>query len=211
MGNFSRRNQNLPASRSKNLSTKRSYILNFELTGPSLSILPCQFDQGYMIFDRTPGVEGHFEVYKSERLCSPAELNNLPSRRGHFIPVGRLSSSHPVRAYKFNYPHLCLASWDRFVVTFNVPEMEVESIFPCDGLGGNTRFNYIDFDENYVFLVGRDVWVYERRNGQLIWSLKKWCREGETNKPSGYKYSSNGIGAPDLLPLCILYEYALER
>ncbi|GAK64497.1 uncharacterized protein PAN0_005c2711 [Moesziomyces antarcticus] len=129
-----------------------------------------EFSRGWFVFDR-PGI-GHFEVWRSERLVP--DLGRPPDR-GHYQRFAVLSSTRPVRAYRFQFPYLCAASQDGFVMIWNVPDKElVQSIDFRDSPHRDGNVNYIDFDDDFVFLNGvgaKSVSVYSRRTGRQVWNM----------------------------------------
>ena len=136
-----------------------------------------EFSRGWMIFDR-PGI-GHFEVWRSERLVP--DLGRAPDR-GHFQRYTILSSTRPIRAYRFQFPYLCAASQDGFVMIWNVPQQEVvETIDFRNSSHRESNINYIDFDDDFVFLVGlgaKSVSVFSRHTRQLVWNMGQHFASG---------------------------------
>lgn len=141
---------------------------------------PCphlEFSRGWMIFDR-PGI-GHFEVWRSERLVP--DLGRAPDR-GHYQRFTVLSSVRPIRAYRFQFPYLCAASQDGFIMIWNVPQKEVvETIDFRQSAHREGNINYIDFDDEYVFLVGngaKSMSAFSRHNGEMVWNMGQHFASG---------------------------------
>ncbi|KAJ1041128.1 hypothetical protein NDA10_004999 [Ustilago hordei] len=136
-----------------------------------------EFSRGWFIFDR-PGI-GHFEVWRSERLVP--DLGRAPDR-GHYQRFTILSSTRPIRAYRFQFPYLCAASQDGFITIWDVPQQEVvETIDMRDSAHRGGNITYIDFDDEFVFLNGigaKSVSVFSRRTQRLVWSLGQHFASG---------------------------------
>lgn len=136
-----------------------------------------EFSHGWMIFDR-PGI-GHFEVWRRESLVP--DLGRPPDR-GHYQRFTVLSSTRPIRAYRFQFPYLCAASEDGFILIWNVPQQElVETIDFRDSPHRGGNINYIDFDDEFVFLNGRgakSVSVFSRCTKSMVWTLGQHFASG---------------------------------
>lgn len=140
-----------------------------------------EFSEGYMVFDRlgayavrsqlTAGI-GHFEVWRSERLLGDLSEE---ARRGAFRRYTILTTAHPVRAYRFQYPTLVCSTLDGFVLQFDVPQKTLTHSFAVSGgVNEGLNVNYIDFDDNFIFLVGNGcdaVTVLHRETGEVAWAL----------------------------------------
>ncbi|SPO25335.1 uncharacterized protein UTRI_03254_B [Ustilago trichophora] len=140
---------------------------------PRTATRPCphlEFSRGWLIFDR-PGI-GHFEVWRSERLVP--DLGRDPDR-GHYQRFTILSSIRPTRAYRFQFPYLCAASQDSFIMIWDVPQQQlVESIDMRGSPHRDGNITYIDFDDEFVFVNGvgaKSVSVFSRRTQQLVWNM----------------------------------------
>lgn len=188
-----------------------------------------------MIFNSDDEERG-FTVLKAVQLCSDEEIQahdeqfrpRIPTTRtrGSYISLGKLRCPHPIRAYKFNYPNLMAATWDKFVVTFDVPKMELISSFKCrkdykvplgendimfnhqeDG-GEPIKFNYIDHDSEFVYLIGvnREVLVYDRETGRLLWNLDDYWTSRKPQSLACQWKNSRG-----LKPLCEFEEISLIK
>ncbi|PWN50513.1 hypothetical protein IE53DRAFT_387168 [Violaceomyces palustris] len=137
-----------------------------------------EFSQGWMIFDR--GGLGHFEVWRSERLIQDL---GRPPRRGHYQMYTILNSPRSIRAYRFQFPMLAAATLDGGVLFFDVPRKEVvQTIDISQSAHRDANVNYIDFDDEYVFLVGtgaKCVTVFSRETGEMVWSLGSHFEQGK--------------------------------
>ncbi|EST05594.1 Quinonprotein alcohol dehydrogenase-like superfamily [Kalmanozyma brasiliensis GHG001] len=137
-----------------------------------------EFSRGWMIFDR-PGI-GHFEVWRRESLVP--DLGRPPDR-GHYQRFAVLSSTRPIRAYRFQFPYLCAASQDGFILIWDVPQQElVETIDFRDSPHRGGNINYIDFDDEFVFLNGlgaKSVSVFSRRTKRLVWNMGQHFAAGQ--------------------------------
>ncbi|TKY85700.1 hypothetical protein EX895_005240 [Sporisorium graminicola] len=137
-----------------------------------------EFSRGWMIFDR-PGI-GHFEVWRRENLIP--DLGRPPDR-GHYQRFTVLSSTRPIRAYRFQFPYLCAASQDGFILIWNVPQQElVETIDFRDSPHRGGNINYIDFDDEFVFLNGlgaKSVSVFSRRTSRMVWNMGQHFAAGQ--------------------------------
>ncbi|SPO25889.1 uncharacterized protein UTRI_03254 [Ustilago trichophora] len=140
---------------------------------PRTATRPCphlEFSRGWFIFDR-PGI-GHFEVWRSERLVP--DLGREPDR-GHYQRFAILSSIRPTRAYRFQYPYLCAASQDGFIMIWDVPQQQlVETIDMRGSPHKDGNITYIDFDDEFVFVTGmgaKSVSVFSRSTQQLVWNM----------------------------------------
>ncbi|GAC94128.1 hypothetical protein PHSY_001697 [Pseudozyma hubeiensis SY62] len=137
-----------------------------------------EFSRGWMIFDR-PGI-GHFEVWRRESLVP--DLGRAPDR-GHYQRFTILSSTRPIRAYRFQFPYLCAASQDGFILIWDVPRQElVETIDFRNSPHRGGNINYIDFDNQFVFLNGlgaKSVSVFSRRTKSLVWNLSQHFASGQ--------------------------------
>lgn len=129
-----------------------------------------EFSRGWFIFDR-PGI-GHFEVWRSERLVP--DLDRAPDR-GHYQRYTILSSTRPIRAYRFQFPYLCAASQDGWITIWHVPQQQVvEEIDMRGSPHRDGNITYIDFDDEFVFLNGvgaKSVTVFSRQTKQLVWNM----------------------------------------
>ncbi|CBQ72963.1 conserved hypothetical protein [Sporisorium reilianum SRZ2] len=149
-----------------------------------------EYSRGWMIFDR-PGI-GHFEVWRRESLVP--DLGRPPDR-GHYQRFTVLSSTRPIRAYRFQFPYLCAASQDGFILIWDVPQQElVETIDfrHSPHRGGN--INYIDFDDEFVFLNGlgaKSVSVFSRRTKSMVWNMGQHFAAGQP-PPSTWRLEEHG-------------------
>lgn len=127
-----------------------------------------EFSNGWMIFDRL----GYFEVWRSERLVEDLADE---ARRGAFQRFTILDPPRDVRAFRFQYPSLVCSSLDGYVLEFDVPHKTlVRSIRVGGGVNEDANVNYIEFDDDFVFLVGSGcdaVTVLDRVTGEVVWTL----------------------------------------
>lgn len=136
-----------------------------------------EFSRGWMIFDRQ-GMD-HFEVWRSERLIP--DLGRAPDR-GHFQRFTVLSSTRAIRAYRFQFPYLCAATQDSHILIWDVSQQKVvETIDFRDSPHSGHNVNYVDFDDDFVFLVGagaKSVSVFSRRTQRMVWTLGRHFASG---------------------------------
>lgn len=148
-----------------------------------------KFSHGWMIFDRQ-GL-GHFEVWRSERLV--ADLGRAPDR-GHFQRFTILDSVRPIRAYRFQYPYLCAATQDGFILIWHVPQQKVvETINMRDSPHRDGNITYIEFDDEFVFLNGvgaKSVSVFSRATQQMVWNMGQHFASGAL-PPTTWRFDRN--------------------
>ncbi|EPQ30357.1 uncharacterized protein PFL1_01883 [Pseudozyma flocculosa PF-1] len=147
-----------------------------------------EFSEGYMIFDRID--LDHFEVWKSERISSRDELGGKAPERGRYLPHARLTSPRAIRAYRFQFPVLAAATRDGAVLLWNVPERRLfQTIDISASPHGDGNINYIDFDDEYVFLIGdgaKNVSVFSRATSRMAWNLGEHFEKGRAG-PSTWR------------------------
>ncbi|WFD29974.1 hypothetical protein MSPP1_000988 [Malassezia sp. CBS 17886] len=91
-------------------------------------------------------------------------------RRQRPVDIGR-----PSRAFRFQYPTLFCYSADDFVTEYNITSrttVAAHSVAHTQHRENNV--NYIDFDDDFFFLVGDGggaVSIFSRRSGDLLWTL----------------------------------------
>lgn len=166
-----------------------------------------EFSNGHIVFDR-PGL-GHFEVWRSERLVP--DLGRPPDR-GHYQRLCIIGSTRPIRAYRFQYPILAMASQSGFIELWNVPDQTImETINVTSSIHNNGNITYIDFDDEFVFLTGmgaKSVSVFSRQSKQLAWNMGQHFANGGLGpttfgiQPKEYENSSSSsmFGEQDLVP-----------
>ncbi|UZJ51078.1 hypothetical protein CBS101457_000398 [Exobasidium rhododendri] len=125
-----------------------------------------EYDRGHLVFDRV----GHgIEVWKT-----PYSILN-PVGRGCFALHATLDSSHPTRAFRLQFPILAVATQDNLVLLWDilletiVSEYSIQDTIHVDG-----NINYIDFDDDFIFLAGtgaKSVTIISRKLGVVIWTL----------------------------------------
>lgn len=136
-----------------------------------------EFSRGWLIFD---GQENSFEVWRRESLVP--DLGRTPNR-GHYQRFAFLNSERLFKAFRFQFPYLCAASRDGFVLIWNVPLQEVvETIDVRSSAHDAGNVVYVDFDNRFVFLSGsgaKSVSVFSRRTKRLVWSLGQHFASGK--------------------------------
>lgn len=82
-------------------------------------VRPCahlEYSEGWAVHD-TLGRD-HFHIWRFERLAEDV----LSPRRGILRRYGSLRCPYDVRAYRMHYPYLAVATANKRIVVYNVPE-----------------------------------------------------------------------------------------
>lgn len=135
-----------------------------------------EFDNGWLVFDRD--APGHFEIWRSARLVPDAH----EAHRGEFVRYTILDVPEMVRAYRLQFPTLALyVHASRSVTIFDTyAELDVrtKSLVRRVPLGhtlhGHRNIHYIEFDDDYLFLVGygaNRASAVRRDTGAVVWTL----------------------------------------
>lgn len=140
-----------------------------------------EYDRGYLVLDRVG--HGNFEIWSSLSLDDE-------ERRGAFDVFATLESPRPTRALRFQFPFLCVATQDGHVLLWDVPKQQLVQDISLEGTSHvDANINYIDFDDDFVFLVGvgaKCVTIISRRLGKPIWTLADHF-ENKLRPPTTFK------------------------
>ncbi|WFC96032.1 hypothetical protein MBRA1_002688 [Malassezia brasiliensis] len=128
-----------------------------------------EFDNGWLVFDRD--APGHFEVWRSARLVPDAP----EAQRGAFVRYAILDVPELVRAYRLQFPTLAFVT---IFDTYAELDVRTKSLVRRVPLGhtlhGHRNIHYIEFDDDYLFLVGygaNRVSAVRRDTGAVVWTL----------------------------------------
>lgn len=131
-----------------------------------------EYDRGYMVLDRIG--HGNFEVWSALSLDGQ-------ERRGAFELYATLNSPRPIRALRFQYPYLGVASQDGHVLFWDVPQKKLVQTISLEGTPHvQANVNYIDFDDDWVFLVGVGAMcfsVLSRSTERVVFSLAEYLKK----------------------------------
>ncbi|KAN0064750.1 hypothetical protein ACQY0O_001807 [Thecaphora frezii] len=134
-----------------------------------------EFSNGWMTYCRPNHGFSQFEIWKSDRIRCEEEGYGATPQRGYYWHHALLNAPNATCAYRLQYPVLAAASLLGRVVLYHVSSREVlQTIDLAGSQHGEGNINYIDFDDEYVFLIGdgaKVVSAFSRATGRLVWNL----------------------------------------
>ncbi|KAF8875517.1 hypothetical protein BD779DRAFT_1563403 [Infundibulicybe gibba] len=160
----------------------------------------CEYDEGYMIFDRLDGskdVWRRADLYDAEQArdvksppdnlqlmaSSVASLGSFSPGRGHFLPWALLRPPGPAYAYRFVHPTLLVSS-SRTAFLWDIPTgaliqtiPDIQQPYPA---GTNAtepttlgELRYVEVNEKYIFLCGTNTLrIFSRSDGKIRASIR---------------------------------------
>lgn len=150
----------------------------------------CEYDNGFLVFDRFGSCKEVWRLASDDALIDPpttcrpdedqlnaareADSNFSIDSKGRFRPWALINMSDVGRAFRFVYPTLAVATLG-CVYLWDIPSARlVEAMGGIQALhleANGTMFgdiNYVDLNEQYVFLCGSSGFRLLRRNGGAL-------------------------------------------
>ncbi|EDR04773.1 uncharacterized protein LACBIDRAFT_303972 [Laccaria bicolor S238N-H82] len=145
----------------------------------------CEYSNGYIIFDRFTSEKEIWRLSSIDSVSADSS-SSLPdtiqtqippdgSHPGLFKPHALLQTPEPTRAYRFVYPTLLVAAFER-VYLYDVPSARlvqiIENIQPLTTNISLGTLNYVDLSARHVFLCGgHALRVFDRGTGRAVLTL----------------------------------------
>ncbi|WFD00071.1 hypothetical protein MYAM1_002817 [Malassezia yamatoensis] len=134
-----------------------------------------EFSEGWLVFDRD--APGHFEIWRSARLVPDLEEAN----RGEFIRYTILDVPEMVRAYRLQFPTLAFVTINDTYAEIDIRTKSITRQISLEStLHVHRNINYIEFDDQYLFLVGfgyNRVSILRRDSGEVLWTLAEHIQQ----------------------------------
>ncbi|KAJ7606856.1 hypothetical protein FB45DRAFT_949312 [Roridomyces roridus] len=145
----------------------------------------CEYDAGYLVFDRTTGekevwrvVEDSGMIPDSPTFAFPDDMQHaaaslypgdLSVTRGHFRPWAILRPPEVTRAFRFVYPTLIAASTDALFL-WNVTTGElIQTIHDAQREDTLGMINYVEVSAQHAFVCGSDTLrIFSRASGRWV-------------------------------------------
>ncbi|KAF8799147.1 hypothetical protein BYT27DRAFT_7176632 [Phlegmacium glaucopus] len=154
-----------------------------------------EYGQGYMIFDRE---NWDIEVWRrlsdisedvvvgpsapdaiQREMYDKMHESHAPAMDGHFKPWAVLHMSEPTSAFRFVYPTLIVAAYDR-VYLWDIPSgniiQEIEGLQYLGSENGHNTYlgtiECVEISERHVFLIAElDLRVFSRATGKSVFDI----------------------------------------
>ncbi len=170
----------------------------------------CEYDSGFLIFDRYgQGKEvwrlaSEFDASplpcdeRQQAICDAVARSLQGSSRGHFKPWGLLTTPELGRAFRFVYPTLIVAGYDKAYL-YDIPSGQlvqvVENIQAVKDGNRLGEINYVEISPLHALICGTEqLRFFERGSGALVYKIaptaeaivsKRLAIDGNPGKATG--------------------------